>query len=578
MRKDKNTKTHNIYLLDKSKMKDWLAVEEELSTHELLERLMAADSNYVFQTLKENIDTDCFEVELYFRKESQSNNKFISFCTPFVAEGQDAVSYFPRTFSSVMFVWDENNIFAITTNQGYRIIENYVVPKFGLIIASAFEQRFKVTSLDSNAMSSIVHSTKTIYSNEIDFIDVDALDTIFKEVTGRLNDTALVHHLFNLKNASKRKSTKVIAKNHLQFGNSLNFSDLLHLLKIIGSYNFENLQDRFNLITPITQKKNPEIISANKHEAIHAMYEAIKNGRKLPFDLFHKNTNKYIAADNYIVYSMDFSREYTNQEDYESSNLLSDAFENYLNGAESTEAAFSVFANSVKIRSEKNGYIETDAPLLEHISGEVCVEGINYYVFYGEYYRLNSSYNERLKEALRGKLRPEFITTDIQTPWTQGKDEDWFNENVSVNEGYAHLHKIKPEYIEFGDLLKCNGDIVTIVHVKDGFDGEMRILDRQVELSITKLMDLKHNNNSSYMRKLYQNAAGSTTGINITSLFPTEQDFIDCLKSKRIRYVIAIRPTDSNLLESRSNIAKHCLNAMILRCFNQGIDLNIQTL
>ena len=39
------------------------------------------------------------------------------------------------------------------------------------MLDTVFEERFKITSLDSNAMSSIVHSTKTVYSNEIDFID-----------------------------------------------------------------------------------------------------------------------------------------------------------------------------------------------------------------------------------------------------------------------------------------------------------------------------------------------------------------------------------------------------------------------
>ncbi len=74
------------------------------------------------------------------------------------------------------------------------MVEKYLVPNFGLIIASAFEERFKITSLDSNAMSSIVHSTKTIYSNEVDFIDIESLDTIFKEITGRLKDADKVSH------------------------------------------------------------------------------------------------------------------------------------------------------------------------------------------------------------------------------------------------------------------------------------------------------------------------------------------------------------------------------------------------
>lgn len=80
------------------------------------------------------------------------------------------------------------------------------------------------------------------------------------------------------------------------------------------------------------------------------------------------------------------------------------------------------------------------------------------------------------------------------------------------------------------------------------------------------------------MKKLYQKALLHGEGINIRTLFPTEGDFIECMQQKEIRYVIAIHPPKKELIENTSNIAKHCLNALILRCFNQGIDLKINVL
>ena len=114
-----------------------------------------------------------------------------------------------------------------------------------------------------------------------------------------------------------------------------------------------------------------------------------------------------------------------------------------------------------------------------------------------------------------------------------------------------------------------------IVHVKDGFDDDMRALDRQVELSIHKLMDLRNKNNSNFMKKLYENAKKNKEARNITEDFKTEESFIKAMKECDIHYIIAIRPPKKNLLENKSNIAKHCLNALILRCYNQGIDLKI---
>lgn len=578
MARPKNTKTHNIFLIDKNRLPG-INETPTPSIENVLAVLMNSDERYTKQTLKPGIDTKGFSVCLYFRGDDNYQSKFASFCRPFVTEDQPAVNFYPRSASSVLFIWNNTHIYAVTTGQGFRMIEAYSFPKFGLIVASIFEDRFKVTSLDSNAMSSIVHSTKTVYSNEIDFIDVNALDTVFKEVTGKLKDSTKVRALLNLEATSKRQSMKVTAKNFVQFSSSLNFDGLLHLLTIIDGYNFESYQDRFNLIVPLNAKKHGTVILANNDAVISAMYTAIGSGRGIPFDLFHEDTAAYISADSYVFYDSATGTEYASFDDLDASEAILTAYSAYLDGNVDTPAAFNTFARTVSIRADR-GDVDgiTDAPLLQHISGEIRVADENYFIFYGKYYHLKSSYTERLNDSLSGKLRNEFYTSEITTPWTSGNDEDWFNETVSMQEDYIHLHKVKPDFIEFADLLKFENGMVTVVHVKDGFDCDMRALDRQVELSVTKIIDIKHYNNESYLRALYTKAAVHTVGKNITTVFPTVDEFLSCMKDEPIRYIIAIRPADKTLLNNTSNIAKHCLNALILRCFQQGIELRIQVL
>lgn len=578
MARPKNTKTHNIFLIEKNRLPG-INETPAPSMESIIATLMSADEDYKLQTLKPGIDTKGFSVCLYFRGDDNFQSKFASFCKPFVAEDQQAVTFYPRSASSVLFIWNDTNIYAITTGQGFRMIGAYAFPKFGLVVASIFEERFKITSLDSNAMSSIVHSTKTVYSNEIDFIDVSALDTVFKEVTGRLKDASKVRSLLNLDATSKKKSMKVTAKNYVQFSSALNFEGLLHLLTIIDSYDFENYQDRFNLIAPIGEKKHATIISTNNNAVIEKIYTAIASNNEIPFDLFHEDTMAYISADSYVFYDSVSGSEYARFDDYASSEAILVAYTNYLAENSDTLDAFNTFVSSVNIRADK-GDIQgvTDAPLLQHISGEIQVAGVNYFIFYGKYYHLSTSYTERLNDSLGGKLRKEFYTSEISTLWVQGKDEDWFNLTVSTQEDYIHLHKVKPDFIEFADLLKFENDVVTVVHAKDGFDCDMRALDRQVELSVAKIMDIKHYNNESYLRALYAKASAHTVGKNITTVFPTVDEFLSCMKEKPIRYVIAVRPTNKTLLSNTSNIAKHCLNALILRCFQQGIELRIQVL
>ena len=578
MAREKNTKTHNIFLIDKCKLP---GIDEHPtpSIEDALALLMNADESYLPQELKKGIDTKGFSACLFFRGDDNYQSKFASFCKSFVKEDQLAVTFYPRSASSVLFIWNDKHIYAVTTGQGYRMIENYSLPKFGLIVASIFEERFKITSLDSNAMSSIVHSTKTVYSNEVDFIDVNALDTIFKEVTGRLKDESKVKTLLNLNVSSKRKSLKVTAKNFVQFSSALSFDGLLHLLSIIDGYDFQGFQDRFNTITPLNEKTGADTIGACNNAIMEKLYDAINTGNDLPFDLFHEDTMAYISAESYVIYDPITRAEYANCDDLADISVIADAYRAYLNGNPDTFAAFQLFINMIRIRADREDIAGvTDDAFLKHLSGEIQLKDNSYFVFYGKFYRLSASYTDRLNDSLQGKLRRDYFTTEINTQWPKGKNEDWFNKNASTNENYIHLHKVKPDYIEFADLLKYEDDIVTVVHVKDGFDCNMRALDRQVELSITKIMDIKHFNNDSYLKTLYNMASTQTTGKNIKAVFPSVDAFLECIKEKTIRYVIVIRPTCSNLLDCKSNIAKHCLNALIMRCFQQGIELRIQKL
>ena len=570
-----NTKTHNIFLLNKEKVKEKLLDGLQVDERVMIDSIIGAyPTEYHEQILRDDVDTGAFSVRMFFHEDQPFDSKIASFCRPFIKENQDIVNFKPHSASSVMFIWSREHVFVITTGQGFRVVEDFCVPKFGMLVVSAFQKLFKITALDSNGMSSIVHSNKTIYANEIDFVDVDALDTIFKEVTGRLNDKETVHNLLNLERTSKKKSMKITAKNFIQFSSSLNFSGLIHLLTQIDQYDYTAMQDSFNLISPVSPKQNKATVENNNCKVIEKIYRAIKESKPIGVDLFNRETVEFIGADTYsIVYD---GTELFTTDDIEANEFIKEAYIAYLDGKEDNLQSFEDFVNSVALVSKKGDNGVTEGTLLSHISGEIEVENKNYYIFYGDYYFLSNSYSERLNKSLKGKMQDRIVDY-LNTPWNSGTEDD-FNEVVSNSEGYIHLHKIKPEYIEFADLLKIDGDKVIIVHVKDGFDDDMRALDRQVELSISRVLDLKNNNNDEYMRKLYRNASKSSKGRNIKTDFRTEDEFVSCIKEKDVQYIIAIRPLEKNLLANRSNIAKHCLNALILRCFNQGIDLKINIL
>lgn len=568
-----NKKTHNIYLIDMEKVSSSFELPEDVSKQIAVEKIMSKDGLYHIQELKDDIDTQAFSISLFFRSDYGCNNKFSSFCSNFVKEDQEAVTFMPSSASSVLFVWSNKNIFAITTGQGFRLVEDYAVLKFGLIIATLFESYLKVTSLGSSELSSVIHSSRTVYTTEVEFQSVETLDTIFKEIGGRISNLQLIHDLLNLDRSSKKKSVKLKAKDYLQLGSSLDIKGLLHLLRKLDEMDISQVADGFNAITPLSNKRDKTTIDAINLEIAHSIYDALSNDRICPFELFHKDTDSFIFADKYQIYKA--TTKYADEEDYNATQILKNGFIAFLKEGEWTEEAFKYFLMTSKIKSIREDNIVTDGSVLQHLSGEIELAGTTYFVLDGKYYCQNESYTQKLNEFLRRKLREDIYTQEIQTEWTT-HNEDWFNATVSRNEGYIELHRVLIDNIEFADLIKCSGDTLTVVHVKDKFDGEMRILDRQVEMSIRMLLDVKHNNNHSFMSRLYRKAVEDNARTDICRHIPSEQQFITQIKNNKVRYIIVVHPTEKKLLNSRSNIAKHCLNALIDRCFRRGIELKIQ--
>lgn len=575
MAKEKNTKVHNIFLINKEKVQEKYFAGKAEKVEKLISAIIGEDTDYKKQELKPLPKECAFNISLFFKEDPPTRSKLASFCAPFVRDDQAIVHFQSKTASSVMFVYSKNNIFTITTGQGFRLVEDLCTPKFGLIVISIFNRLFRITALDSNGMSSIVHSSKTIYSNEVDFANIESLDTVFKEITGRLNSKEKVRELFDLDEKSKKKSVKITGKNYVQFSSSMDLKILLHLLATLDRYDFTQMKESFNLIVPLNPKRSRSDIVANEQKIIEILYDNLGKEGIAPFDIFHKDTVGFIGADSYSIVFDGIDAPLSSTDDIEPNSFINEAYSEYLQDSAPSIDTFTDFIYDAKIIAYKGEQPVTSGLLLNHISGEIERDGKSYYVFYGEFYFLNESYSERLNRSLKGKLTADRFSNILTTIWKEKDKEDDYNRNASENEDLIHLHRVKPEYIEFADLMKVEESVITLIHVKDGFDCDMRALDRQVELAVTRVVDAKNNNNVDYLRKLYENACKNTIGKNISSVFSSVNDFTEAIIRRDVKIVVAIHPPKADLLSNKSNIAKHCLNAMILRCFNQGIDLKI---
>ena len=83
--------------------------------------------------------------------------------------------------------------------------------------------------------------------------------------------------------------------------------------------------------------------------------------------------------------------------------------------------------------------------------------------------------------------------------WEKGWDEDEYNKK-HTEKGYYILDKLIKDNIELCDILVTKNNVIYFIHVKNGFNTQMRNLYIQVILSAKRLWnDLYNNTGSSYL-------------------------------------------------------------------------------
>ena len=108
MARQKNTKTHNIFLLNREKIEDIIPDSEHNDVEAIISTIMAQDSDYKKQELKPMPANCAFNAKLFFKNEPIPKNKLVSFCETFVVENQPILNFKNQNASSVLFVWSEN--------------------------------------------------------------------------------------------------------------------------------------------------------------------------------------------------------------------------------------------------------------------------------------------------------------------------------------------------------------------------------------------------------------------------------------------------------------------------------------
>lgn len=129
-KKTNNTMQISVYRIDEGQR------YEHENWNDMLDRIMESSDKYSIQTLKKSIDID-YNVRVYSCNEpAYDPKKIINFYQPIIEANQPLLNAKKQDVSTVMFIYNDNNVFAVTSGFGHNVIRNYIDTEFGLKIMS----------------------------------------------------------------------------------------------------------------------------------------------------------------------------------------------------------------------------------------------------------------------------------------------------------------------------------------------------------------------------------------------------------------------------------------------------------
>lgn len=604
-------KLHNIYLVDKRKCTQHMR-KKTSETKDIVQYLQrhfegkrtpdgaTEQPRYKAQKLLKR-EKGAFDILILYKRESPQNI-IGEFFEDIVDPNSDICKEQHSSASSLLILWDDSNIFLIPTGQAHHHINRFIVPDFGFRIASIFKDNIHVGVISQNALTGNIHSHSDLFKSEIPLDGLQTPNSITKHILGHLTNNAHADLLLPVPSGRANAHPRLTIKSYIQFGRPMDFEQLMsHLHALVQkalpdktTSDLNTLDDQINLIKTLNHKSE-KFRNCLSRLAEEFLQESDR------FFIMAEDAIPYLSAERYDILSG--SSKKTNLKDQSSTidaAFIIRKFRAYTERRKNTSNAseietFENFIQGYNICSGDEETLYTKGSILSHLSGDITMGGSGYFVLNGEFYELNEDLHRQLKvttdDILTKSLDCErFFGFDWKklakkTYKTQNPtfDENRFNDLVCTHSKqkknpFYFFHTNSPRHIEFADMLQFTEDEAYIIHVKDGFDHSMRVLCRQVDISLQQYALFTSRRGSDYIHKLYDNATKEKQDNPFLSQFPEYETFRDRLLKSDITYVLAVHTNGTALNDTRSTSALFCLEQTRQLCLRHGVKIKIVTI
>jgi len=487
--------------------------------------------------------------------------------------------------SYVLFIKVNEIFFAVTGGSGHHLIDSSKKYNFGLELLS------RIVNEDDNYIKSVAdrHFTGkklgggTQYIGNVTINSERDFNNMFKEIQLALPKSVIEEKLgINIK--VNKQDYRLFAKDSIKFSKAITLNELDRLLFSVSK--LMDIIPPYSILPFYQINKKASIITELNNVMIEDFINYL-NGVQQPNDFmilpFYQTCDKHYFK---IRTGRDSLDEYTDLEE------LLNHFKNNVNTNMEKEDILES-TKKIKLIGKVENETVIESTLFKHIDSKIIHNATNYWLTEGNWYLFEREFIENINNTFTQKVTKSydlnFKLNNLQV-WESGKEGDFNFSHISTPNTFV-LDKILVNKIELCDLLIEEGDKLYFVHVKDGLDGDVRVLSNQIVHSMETVSE-GINFKGTTLIKYYQSIKNKIkdhseedleSSISISARkfidrFESQENFVNFIKEKKkdIVFVFAFRPKAIHDLYNPSSITSTAAKLSMITLTNTVNDYDFQ--
>lgn len=524
------------------------------------------DEKFKKQRLKNGRNSiEGYRLKLFYQKKSKVP-EWISFLETHIREGEEILSSKNYYNSLVIFIYNKKSLYVISKGQGNFLINNYIVEDFGIEILSRIisPRESNIKSLSDISVVGNLLAEEKYYRRSHNILFEDTFGKVYKALEAELGNENL--RSLGL-NQEILRSVSCSGASSFSLKTSLTLDQLVKLIS-----NFENVLTNSQILKRSIKKITKKNVVVNLKEKLNKKLETSlteENYNDLNLSVIHSNFQNFFKASKYQLKNANRLEEIEdiNKIDFlEKVNLLKKEGDTLLETIEKIKL--------ISLDSTGVSICLPEKKMVDHFTGEIILEGEIYFLLDGQWYKINNDFVDELNEKVE-KIREKYFIANILDEWINGNEGD-YNSLMGQKENFISLDRCTLPFhqIEVFDLLEIKEDSLRLIHVKKGFNQNMRNLTYQAEIA-AKLIYEDIKTTRTLSDKIFNEFSDND------KLKISKEKFKSLFYNPNLEITLAIKPGTTQSLETdlisdfNSSIAKYSLISVCNEIISREIKFSL---